>query len=98
MAYIGTPYEFSSNRNTTRTFDCSDFIRQIFLDGVNLTLPSDSRKQADYVKENGQTSSNWRKLERGDLMFFMSYKGSKHDDYRGIDLKQQRISHVGIYL
>ncbi|MNH42737.1 hypothetical protein D3C79_1044980 [compost metagenome] len=23
--YMGTPYEFGSNRSTTRTFDCSDF-------------------------------------------------------------------------
>lgn len=32
--YMGTPYEFGSNRSNTRTFDCSDFVRQAFWEGV----------------------------------------------------------------
>ena len=54
MKYLGTPYEYGSSRNNTSTFDCSDFIRQIFLDAANLKLPADSRQQGDWVKQNSK--------------------------------------------
>ena len=98
MKYLGTPYEFGSNRNDTSTFDCSDFVRQAYLEAIGLKLPGDSRSQGAYVKEIGKTSDDWRKLQRGDLMFFMSYQGSKASDYAGVDKADARITHVGIYL
>lgn len=98
MKYRGTPYEFGSNRSSTKTFDCSDFVRRAFIEGAGITLPSNSRTQADAVKKMGQTSTNWKNLKRGDLMFFMSYKGPKASDYKGINKSTQRITHVGIYL
>jgi cell wall-associated NlpC family hydrolase len=96
--YLGTPYDFGSSRRNTRTFDCSDFTRQAFLDGLNIKIPSDSRKQASYVKSIGKTTTNWEKLKPGDLMFFMSYKGSKKSYYSRINKSKQIITHVGIYL
>ncbi|WP_246096577.1 C40 family peptidase [Paenibacillus sinopodophylli] len=98
MKYLGTPYEYGSDRNTTTTFDCSDFVRQAFLDGVGLKLPADSRQQAQYVKDNGSTTTNWKELERGDLVFFMDYKGTSASAYSGINKSTQTISHDGIYL
>ncbi len=98
MKYLGTPYEFGSSRSNTRTFDCSDFVRQAFLDGMGLKLPTDSRKQGAYVKQNFPTTTNWRQLKPGDLMFFMAYKGTKASNYKGINKSKQRITHVAIYL
>lgn len=98
MKYLGTPYEYGSSRNDTRTFDCSDFVRQAFLDGLGITLPADSRQQADYVKEIGETSTDWEDLKPGDLLFFMDYKGSKKSNYDGINKSKQRITHDAIYL
>ncbi|WP_407673114.1 C40 family peptidase [Paenibacillus alkalitolerans] len=98
LKYWGTPYEFGSDRSSTRTFDCSDFTQQAFLEGAGVKIPSDSRKQAGYVKDIGDTSTNWKNLERGDLMFFMSYKGSDKSDYSRYNKSAQRITHVGIYL
>ncbi len=100
LSYLGTPYEFGSSRSNTTTFDCSDFVRQVFLDGIDITLPSDSRKQGAYVRElhSEHVITQWRELERGDLMFFMSYKGSSPSDYTNIDWSTERITHVGIYL
>ncbi|MEK8132096.1 SH3 domain-containing C40 family peptidase [Paenibacillus filicis] len=98
MRYLGTPYEFGSSRYDTSTFDCSDFVRQAFIDGIQQQLPGDSRTQASYVKSVGKTSTDWRKLKRGDLLFFMSYKGSKAADYTGIDKSKAAVTHVGIYL
>ena len=98
MKYWGTPYEFGSNRSTTTTFDCSDFVRQAFKDALGITLPGDSRKQGAYVKNKGNYTTDISKLKRGDLMFFMSYKGSKASSYSGLNKQSQRITHVGIYL
>lgn len=98
MKYLGTPYEYGSSREDTTTFDCSDFTRQAFLDGIQLKLPGDSRSQGAMVKELGKTSTDWHNLKRGDLMFFMSYEGSRASDYAGIDKSTATINHVGIYL
>jgi cell wall-associated NlpC family hydrolase len=98
LKYLGTPYEFGSSRSDTSTFDCSDFVRQAYLDGIGLRLPGDSRSQGAYVKEVGKTKDDWRALSRGDLMFFMSYQGSKAADYANVDKTNARITHVGIYL
>jgi len=98
MSYLGTPYEYGSDRNTTTTFDCSDFVKQIFKEGAGVTLPADSRKQGQYVKDNGSVQKDWTKLKRGDLMFFMSYKGSKASAYSGVNKNTATITHDGIYL
>ncbi|MCF2937774.1 SH3 domain-containing protein [Paenibacillus alkaliterrae] len=98
MKYLGTPYEYGSSRNTTTTFDCSDFVRQAFIDGVGLKLPADSRQQGQYVKDKGDVKTDWRQLERGDLIFFMSYKGTKASSYSGVNKSTATITHDGIYL
>jgi cell wall-associated NlpC family hydrolase len=96
--YLGVPYEFGSDRKTTTTFDCSDFVRTAFWEGLRLKLPFDSRTQADYVRKVGRTNADWRSLQPGDIMFFMSYRGSKAGSYSGINKSAQRITHDGIYL
>jgi cell wall-associated NlpC family hydrolase len=98
MRYLGTPYEYGSNRNTTTTFDCSDFVRQAFLDGLGIKLPADSRQQAQYVKDKGTAKTSWSQLKRGDVVFFMSYKGTKASAYSGINKATAAITHDGIYL
>lgn len=96
--YLGTPYEFGSSRSNTRTFDCSDFVRQAYLEGADIRLPADSRQQGQYVREKGEVKTDWRDLKPGDLMFFMSYKGNKDSDYNDVDKFDERITHDGIYL
>ncbi|WP_342563073.1 C40 family peptidase [Paenibacillus sp. FSL R7-0345] len=98
MKYLGTPYEFGSSRSNTSTFDCSDFIRQMFKDALNLTLPADSRQQGTWVRENSTTVTDISSLKRGDLMFFMDYQGSSASAYAGVDRFSERISHVAMYL
>jgi len=100
LSYLGTPYEFGSSRYDTSTFDCSDFVRQAFLEGVQLTLPGNSRKQAEFIRQlhDGRVVTDWRNLKRGDLMFFMEYKGYKASAYAGVDRTAETVKHVGIYL
>ncbi|MBH5317569.1 C40 family peptidase [Paenibacillus sp. GSMTC-2017] len=96
--YLGTPYEFGSNRSTTSTFDCSDFVKHIFKKAAGVTLPSSSATQASYVKSNSTIKTSWSNMSRGDLVFFMSYKGSSASSYSSVTKSRQAVTHVGIYL
>ncbi|BFH70816.1 MAG: SH3 domain-containing C40 family peptidase [Paenibacillus dendritiformis] len=96
--YLGTPYEFGSNRNSTKTFDCSAFVRQAYKEALGIVLPTDSRKQGSWIKSNSTPKTSISQLKRGDLMFFMSYKGSKASAYKNVNKSTERITHVGIYL
>ncbi|MFC4101631.1 C40 family peptidase [Paenibacillus xanthanilyticus] len=98
MKYWGTPYEFGSDRSTTTTFDCSDFVRTAFFEGTGIILPSDSRGQGAYVQDRGAVTADWSQLKRGDLMFFMDYQGSTASAYADVDKSTATITHVGIYL
>lgn len=96
--YLGTPYEFGSDRSTTKTFDSSDILRQAYLEGAKVNIGADHRIQADYFKKNGTITTSWSNLKPGDKVFLMSYKGSKKSDYNSVDKSSERISHGGIYL
>lgn len=98
MSYLGTPYEYGSDRNQTNTFDCSAFTRQIFKEGAGIVLPTDSRQQGAWVKQNSKAVYGIDGLKRGDLVFFMDYKGTKGSDYASADKDQERITHVAMYL
>ncbi|MEC0090333.1 C40 family peptidase [Paenibacillus macquariensis] len=98
MKYLGTPYEYGSSRSNTSTFDCSDFVRQAFIDGVGIKLPADSRAQGNYVKAKGAVVKDVSKLKRGDVMFFMSYKGTSSSAYSSANKAKATITHTGIYL
>lgn len=98
VKYLGTPYEFGSNRSSTRTFDCSDFVRRVFYEGTGRILPGNSRSQAKHVRDLGNATRSWSQINRGDLVFFMEYRGTSKSNYTGIDILNQRITHVGIYL
>ncbi|WP_028545759.1 C40 family peptidase [Paenibacillus taiwanensis] len=98
LTYLGTPYEYGSDRNSTRTFDCSDFVRHTFKEAIGITLPADSRKQGDYIKSNSAVKKSISSLNRGDLMFFGTYRGSKQSAYSNVNKNTERITHVGIYM
>ncbi|MEF2967536.1 SH3 domain-containing C40 family peptidase [Paenibacillus sp. M1] len=98
LKYLGTPYEFGSNRNTTTTFDCSDFVRQAYKDALGIVLPADSRKQGTWIRNNGTAVYDIGSLKAGDLVFFSSYKGSSASAYAGMNPNTERITHVAIYM
>ncbi|MGN7468527.1 C40 family peptidase [Brevibacillus sp. SAFN-007a] len=97
--YIGTPYEYSSSRANKKTMDCSEFTMWAYRDGANIDMGNGgARSQALFVKSNGTYTTDINKLKKGDLVFFMAYKGYKESDYKGINVPQQSITHVAIYL
>ncbi|MNP63179.1 NlpC/P60 family protein [compost metagenome] len=50
------------------------------------------------MKDKGAVEKDWTQLKRGDLMYFMSYRGTKASAYSGINKSSARITHTGIYL
>ncbi|MGG3739625.1 C40 family peptidase [Paenibacillus chibensis] len=97
MKYLGTPYQYGSDRNQTNSFDCSAFTRQIFKEGASVTLPMDSRQQGAWIKENSSAVYAIDDLKRGDLVFFQDSPGTGTLN-TGVNPDQERISHVALYL
>ena len=50
------------------------------------------------MKQLGTDVYQISELKRGDLIFFMSYAGSKAANYTSINKSSEPITHVGIYL
>lgn len=97
--YIGTPYEYGSTRSNKKSMDCSELTMWAYLEGANIDMGrGGARSQANYVKSNGTYTSDISKLKKGDLVFFMAYKGYKQSDYKGINVPKQSITHVAIYM
>jgi cell wall-associated NlpC family hydrolase len=97
--FLGTPYEYGSDRNTTRTFDCSDFTRYAYLGALGMDLPKDSRAQKRYVDAYSRRSyTDISKAQKGDLLFFGNYRGYTKASYNGINRLTQTVTHVGIYM
>ncbi|WJH37156.1 SH3 domain-containing protein [Paenibacillus sp. CC-CFT747] len=65
MKYLGTPYQWGSDRSTDTTFDCSDFVRWIYLKQTGIKLPYGASGQGSFVKAVGKTTTDWTKLKRG---------------------------------
>lgn len=97
--YLGTPYQYGSSRSTKTTMDCSEFVMWAYRDGIGLDMgKGGSTSQSKYVKSKGVYSTDIDDLQIGDLVFFMSYKGYKESDYKGIDRSKQSITHVALYM
>lgn len=97
--YLGTPYEYGSSRSNKKTMDCSELTMWAYLEGANIDMGrGGARSQANYVKSHGEYTTDINKLKKGDLVFFMAYKGWKKSDYKGIDVSKQSITHVAIYM
>ncbi|QQE73182.1 C40 family peptidase [Brevibacillus composti] len=97
--YLGTPYQYASTRSTKTTMDCSEFTMWAYKEGLGIDMGRGGAKsQANYVKQNGHYTTDMKQLKKGDLVFFMSYRGWKASDYKGVDPSKQSITHVGIYM
>lgn len=97
--YLGTPYQYGSSRSSKSSMDCSEFTMWAYLDGAGIDMGKGGAKsQASYVKKNGEMTTDMNQLKKGDLVFFMAYKGWKESDYKGINVSKQNITHVAIYM
>lgn len=75
--YLGVPYKWGGA--TESGFDCSGLVRAVYrLNGI--ALP-----RASYEQYNGGSSITKSKLQKGDLVFFITNRS-------------KRINHVGVYI
>lgn len=85
FGFLGTPYVYGAKSDQTDSFDCSSFLRYIFI-SQGVSLPRDSRQQSQLG-----TKVSIDQLRVGDLVFFTT---PKRKNKSGID----RIGHVAVYL
>jgi cell wall-associated NlpC family hydrolase len=85
FGFLGTPYVFGAKSDQTDSFDCSSFLRYIFI-SQGVSLPRDPRQQSQLG-----TEVSIDQLRVGDLVFFTT---PKRKNKSGID----RIGHVAVYL
>ncbi|ULO10018.1 C40 family peptidase [Paenibacillus sp. 19GGS1-52] len=79
--YMGVRYEFGASTSTTRSFDCSSFMKYIFSKyGVNLPRSSVAQSKVG-------TAVSKANLRVGDLVFFSS--GSRANG--------RNVTHVAVY-
>ncbi len=83
--FVGIPYLWGGT--SPKGMDCSGFTKTVYrLNGFELYRDADQQAEAGEEVKPGE---NFENLKRGDLVFF-GRKGSGE--------RQERISHVGIYL
>ncbi len=83
--YLGVPYKWGGASRSG--MDCSGFVKKVFEKAEGVSLPHNTKKQAEYGKyiEKGN-------LEFGDIVFF---KIKKHPvDHVGIFLGEKKIAHA----
>jgi len=86
LSLSGTPYKFGGNSPETG-FDCSGFVRYVFSQAANLTLPHGARAISQLGK-----SIPVDQLQPGDLVFFNTLK--KAFSHVGIYLGEGRFIHA----
>ncbi|MGO4274410.1 C40 family peptidase [Paenibacillus sp. TAF58] len=85
FGFLGAPYVFGAKSDQTDSFDCSSFLKYIFI-SQGVSLPRDSRQQSQLG-----TEVTIDQLREGDLVFFTT---PKRKNKSGID----RIGHVAVFL
>ncbi|WP_379126914.1 C40 family peptidase [Paenibacillus sp. sgz500958] len=79
--YMGVRYQFGASTSTTKSFDCSSFMKYIFGKyGINLPRSSVSQSKVGYTVSKAN-------LRPGDLLFFSS--GSRANG--------SNVTHVAVY-
>lgn len=63
--FLGTPYRFGASPGQTDTFDCSSFVKHVFLEVLGIELPRVSYNQAEKGEKVEKDD-----LRKGDLLFF----------------------------
>ena len=85
MTFLGVPYKRGGTSFETG-FDCSGFVRYVFQQAANLTLPHGARA----ISQLGQTVTQ-RELKPGDLVFFNTVRSTF--SHVGIYIGNNRFIH-----
>ena len=87
--HLRAPYEFGASPSSTRTFDCSSFVKHLFASEAGMTLPRTAKQQS----QRGRPVS-LSNLRKGDVVFFKSTSRPVDVDHVGIYAGSDRILHT----
>lgn len=86
-SWIGTPYRYGGTERSGA--DCSGFLQRLFADIAAVSLPRNSRRQADYCRPVPR-----RLLQPGDLVFFDGSRVGSGIAHVGLYIGDERMIHA----
>ena len=86
--WLGTPYEYA-RADKGRGTDCSGMVMSVYLQALEIKLPRNSRKQAEFCKTIPR-----EKAVAGDLVFFATGKDPSRICHVGMLVDKEQFIHA----
>lgn len=86
--WLGTPYEYA-RADKGRGTDCSGMVMSVYLQALEIKLPRNSRKQAEFCKTIPR-----EKAVAGDLVFFATGKDPSRISHVGMLVDKEQFIHA----
>lgn len=86
--WLGTPYEYA-HADKGRGTDCSGMVMSVYLQALEIKLPRNSRKQAEFCKTIPR-----EKAVAGDLVFFATGKDPSRISHVGMLVDNEQFIHA----
>lgn len=86
--WLGTPYEYA-HADKGRGTDCSGMVMSVYLQALEIKLPRNSRKQAEFCKTIPR-----EKAVAGDLVFFATGKDPSRISHVGMLVDKEQFIHA----
>lgn len=88
ITWIGVPYTYAKSDKKEGT-DCSGLVLRVYLDVLDVKLPRNSAKQAEFCKK-----INKKDVEPGDLVFFATGKDPDKISHVGMMIDKENFIHA----
>lgn len=88
LTWLGTPYKYAGDVKHKGT-DCSGFTMKVYQNALDVAIPRNSAKQAEFCKHVDK-----KKLQPGDLVFFATGKSSSKVSHVGMMLTDEEFIHA----
>lgn len=88
QTWIGTPYKYA-HQEKGKASDCSGFVMKVFEEALELKLPRNSAKQAEFCRKIRR-----RDVKPGDLVFFATGKDPNAVSHVGIMVDETNFLHI----
>ena len=86
--WMGTPYAYAKSEKGKGS-DCSGFVMMVYLNALDMKLPRNSAKQAEFCKKIDK-----KHIRPGDLVFFATGKDPHKISHVGMMIDSDRFIHA----